>query len=56
MSKQQELKPVLKNIDELMEVTGVTLIHHFNKAVEIDRMQGALELYIYFYLKQMFRI
>ena len=51
MSKQQELKPVLKNIDELMEVTGVTplLIHHFNKAtgemgMEIDRMQGASTL------------
>ena len=51
MSKQQELKPVLKNIDGLMEVTGVTplLIHHFNKAtgemgMEIDRMQGASTL------------
>ena len=51
MSKQQELKPVLKNIDELMTLTGVTplLIHHFNKApgemgMEIDRMQGASTL------------
>jgi RecA-family ATPase len=51
MSKQQELKPVLKNIDELMAVTGVTplLVHHFNKAtgemgMEIDRMQGASTL------------
>jgi len=51
MSKQQELKPVLKNIDELMALTGVTplLIHHFNKAtgemgMEIDRMQGASTL------------
>ena len=51
MSKQQELKPVLKNIDELMAVTGTTplLVHHFNKAtgemgMEIDRMQGASTL------------
>ena len=51
MSKQQELKPILKNIDELMAVTGTTplLVHHFNKAtgemgMEIDRMQGASTL------------
>ena len=51
MSKQQELKPVLKNIDELMAITGTTplLIHHFNKGtgemgMEIDRMQGASTL------------
>ena len=45
--KQQELKPVLKNIDELMTLNGVSLlIHHFNKAtgemgMEIDR-QGSI--------------
>ena len=51
MSKQQELKPVLKNIDELMALTGTTplLVHHFNKGtgemgMEIDRMQGASTL------------
>ena len=51
MSKQQELKPVLKNIDELMAITRTTplLIHHFNKAtgemgMNIDRMQGASTL------------
>ena len=51
MSKQQELKAVLKNIDELMAITGTTplLVHHFNKAtgemgMEIDRMQGASTL------------
>ena len=51
MSKQQELKPVLKNIDELMTITRTTplLIHYFNKAtgemgMEIDRMQGASTL------------
>ena len=51
MSKQQELKPVLKKIDELMAITGTTplLIHHFNKAtgewgMVLDRMQGASTL------------
>ena len=51
MSKQQELKPVLKNIDALMAITGTTplLVHHFNKAtgemgMKIDRMQGASTL------------
>tara|TARA_Y100000758_G_scaffold299645_1_gene262520 strand:+ start:283 stop:1287 length:1005 start_codon:yes stop_codon:yes gene_type:complete len=51
MSKNEEVKPVLRNVDELRTITGVTplLIHHFNKAtgemgMSIDRMQGASTL------------